>query len=114
MSLVSDGGRFVRLWRCRLLSVPLEEHASGKRWDGSGMGHVARKCFGTIWYSDVPGAPGTRNGDTDTEDNSSFAAFLNLTNKLCVLYAWTSGFGSDFDMFRVLKSLRRPQKFEDT
>ena len=82
MSLGSDGGRFVRLWRCRLLSVPLEEQASGKRWDGSGMGHVARKCFGTIWYSDVPGARSTRDGDTGNGDDSSFAAFLNLTNKL--------------------------------
>ena len=32
MSLGSGGGRFVRLWRCCLLSVPLGEQASGRRW----------------------------------------------------------------------------------
>ena len=46
MLLGSGGGRFVRLWRCCLLSVPLGEQASGRRWDCSGLGHVARRCFG--------------------------------------------------------------------
>ena len=55
MSLGSGGGRSVFLWRCRLLSVPLGEQASGRRWDCSGLGHVARRCFGTKWYGDVPG-----------------------------------------------------------
>ena len=72
MLLGSDGGRFVRLWRCCLLSVPLGEQASGRRWDCSGLGHVARRCFGTKWYGDVPGARSTRDGDTGNEDNSSF------------------------------------------
>ena len=71
MSLGSGGGRFVRLWRCCLLSVPLGEQASGRRWDCSGLGHVARRCFGTKWYGDVPGARSTRDGDTGNEDNSS-------------------------------------------
>ena len=47
MSLGSGGGRSVCLWRCRLLSVPLGEQASGRRWDCSGLDHVVRRCFGT-------------------------------------------------------------------
>ena len=78
MSLGSGGGRSVRLWRCCLLSVPLGEQASGRRWDCSGLGHVARRCFGTKWYDDVPGARSTQDGDTGNEDNSSFARFFKL------------------------------------
>ena len=78
MSLGSGGGRSVCLWRCCLLSVPLGEQASGRRWDCSGLGHVARGCFGTKWYDDVPGARSTRDGDTGNEDNSSFARFFKL------------------------------------
>ena len=66
------------------VSVQFVEHSSGKRWDGSDLGHVAPKCFGTKWYSDVPGARSTRDGDTGSEYDSSFAASSNLTNKLCV------------------------------
>ena len=33
------------------LSVPSGEQASGRRWDCSGLGHVARRCFGTKWYT---------------------------------------------------------------
>ena len=83
MSLGSGGGRSVCLWRCRLLSVPLGEQASGRRWDCSGLGHVARRCFGTKWYGEVPGARKTRYGDTGNEDDSSFAGCLNLTNMPC-------------------------------
>ena len=64
MSLGSGGGRSVCLWRCRLLSVPLGEQASGRRWDCSGLDHVVRRCFGTKWYGEVPGARSTRDGDT--------------------------------------------------
>ena len=64
MSLGSGGGRSVCLWRCRLLSVPLGEQASGRRWDCSGLDHVVRRCFGTKWYGVVPGARSTRDGDT--------------------------------------------------
>ena len=78
MSLGSGGGCFVRLWHCRLLSVPSGEHASGRRWDCSGLGHVARRCFGTKWYSDVAEAQNTRDGDTGNEEDSSFAWFFNL------------------------------------
>ena len=69
---------FVRLWRCCLLSVPLGEQASGRIWNCLGLGHVARKCFGTKWYGEVPGARSTRDGDTGNEDNSSFARFFKL------------------------------------
>ena len=51
--------------RCKnLLSVPLGEQASGRRWDCSGLDHVVRRCFGTKWYGEVPGARSTRDGDT--------------------------------------------------
>ena len=45
-------------------SVPLGEQASGRRWDCSGLDHVVRRCFGTKWYGEVPGARSTRDGDT--------------------------------------------------
>ena len=80
MLLVSGGGRFVRLWRCCLLSVPLGHQASGRRWDCSGKDHVARRCFGTKWYGEVPWARSTRDGDTGNEDNISFARFFKLDN----------------------------------
>ena len=95
MSLGSGGGRSVCLWRCCLLSVPLGEQASGRRWDCSGLGHVARRGFGTKWYDDVPGARSTRDGDTGNEDNSSFARFFKL------------------DKFKIIITLRRAQKFGD-
>ena len=59
--LGSGGGRFVRLWRCRLLSVSLGEQASD----------VACKCFGTKWYRDVPGARSSPTRD----DRQYFAGF---------------------------------------
>ena len=55
MSLGSDGRRLRSSLLLSSVSVPLVEQTSGKRWDGSDLGHVARKCFGTKWYSDVPG-----------------------------------------------------------
>ena len=43
---------------------PLGEQESGRRWDCSGLDHVVRRCFGTKWYGEVPGARSTRDGDT--------------------------------------------------
>ena len=37
---------------------------------------MVRRCFGTKWYGEVPGARSTRDGDTGNEDNSSFARFF--------------------------------------
>ena len=37
---------------CCMLSVPLGEQPPGRRWDCSGLGHVARRYFGTKWYND--------------------------------------------------------------
>ena len=54
---------------------------------------MARRCFGTKWYDEVPGARSTRDGDTGNEDNSSFARFFKLGK---------------------FKIMRRAQKFEDT
>ena len=118
MSLGSGGGRSVCLWRCCLLSVPLGEQASGRRWDCSGLGHVARRCFGTKWYDDVPGARSTRDGDTGNEDNiqfcSSFARFFKLDKYAMFSFAMTSGLASDSDKFKIIITLRRAQKFEET
>ena len=63
------------------------------------VGHVARRCFGTKWYSDVPGARSTRDGDTGNEDGSSFAGFFKLDNS---------------DKFEIIITLRRGHKFGDT
>ena len=130
MSLGSGGGRSVRLWRCCLLSVPLGEQASGRRWDCSGLGRVARRCFGTKWYDDVPGARSTRDGDTGNEDNSSFARFFKtcqamrttavllgfskLVKYAMFSFAMTSGLASHSDKFKIIITLRRAQKFGDT
>ena len=39
---------------------------------------MARRCFGTKWYDDVPVARSTRDGDTGNEDIISFAWVLKL------------------------------------
>ena len=114
MLLGSGGGRSVRLWRCCLLSVPLGEQASGRRWDCSGLGHVARRCFGTKWYDDVPGARSTRDGDTGNEDNSSFSRFFKLDKYAMFSFAMTSGLASDSDKFKIIITLRRAQKIGDS
>ena len=82
MSLGLGGKRFICLWRCRLLSVPVGEQASGKRWDCSGLVHVARRCFGTKRYSEVPGARSTRDGDTVTPAMRTTAVLLVFSLKL--------------------------------
>ena len=46
---------------------------------------MAWMCFSTKWYSDVPGARSTKDGETGNEDNSGFARFLNLTN-MCFFF----------------------------
>ena len=107
MLLGSGGGRSVCFWRCRLLSVPLGEQASGRRWGCSGLGHVARRCFGTKWYGEVPGARSTR-------DDSSFARFFKLDKYAMFSFAMTSGLASDSDKFKIIITLRRAQKFGDT
>ena len=114
MLLGSGGGRSACLWHCPLL-VLLEEQASGRRLDCSGLGHVTRRCFGTKWYNDVRSA---RDGDTGNEDDSSFAGILNLTSMPCSLSLFscsmfTSGLASDSDKFKITITLLRVQKFED-
>ena len=75
---------------------------------------MARRCFGTKWYGDVPGARGTRDGDTGNEDNSSFACFFKLNKYAMFSFAKTSGLASDSDKFEIIITLRRAQKFGDT
>ena len=44
------------------------------------VGHVIRRYFGTIGYSDLPGRWSTRDGttrDTANEDDSSFAVLTS-------------------------------------
>ena len=83
-----------------LLSVPLGEQASGRRWDCSDLSHVARRCFGTKWCGDVPGVRSTRDGDTGNEDNSSFARFFKLDKYVMFSFAMTTGLASDSDKFK--------------
>ena len=80
----------------------------------SHMGHVARRCFGTKWYDEVPGARSTRDGDTGNEDDSSFTRFFKLDKYAMFSFAMTSGLASDSDKFKIIITLRRAQKFGDT
>ena len=56
----------------------------------------------------------TRDGDTGNEDNSSFARFFKLDKYAMFSFAMTSGLASDSDKFKIIITLRRAQKFEDT
>ena len=91
----------------------MKEQASGRRWDCSGLGHVARRCFGTKWYDDVPGARSTRDGDTGNEGHSRFARFFKLDKYAMFSFAMTSGLASDSDKFKIIITLRRAQTFGD-
>ena len=75
---------------------------------------MARRCFGTKWYDDVPGARSTRDGDTGNEDNSSFARFFKLDKYAVFSFAMTSGLASDSDKFKIIITLRLAQKFGDS
>ena len=68
------------------------------------LGHVARRCFGTKWYDDVPGAQSTRDGDTGNEDNRSFARFFKLDKYAMFSFAMTSGLASDSDKFKIINA----------
>ena len=108
MLLGSGGGRFVRLWRCCLLSVPLGEQASGRRWDCSGLKGASApngtmKCRGHGVPEMVTPAMRT---------TAVLLGFLNLTNMFS--FAMTSSLASDSDKFKIIITLRRAQKFGDT
>ena len=75
MLLGSGGERSVCLWRCRLLSVPLGEQASERRWDCSGLGRVTRRCLGTKWYE--------KFGDTGPYKNFDFLYNLLVPEFFC-------------------------------
>ena len=84
MSLGSDGGRSVCLWRCCLLVVVCCRcHWESRSQEGGGIAQAW-----ATWPegasapngSDVLRAWSTRDGDTGNEANSSYAGFLNLTN----------------------------------
>ena len=68
---------------------------------------MARRCFGTKWYGDVPGARSTRDGDTGNEDYSSFAQFFKLDKYAMFSFAMTCGLASDSDKFKIIITLRR-------
>ena len=99
---------------CCLLSVPLGAQASARRWDCLGLGNVARRCFGTKWYGDVPGARSTRDGDTGNEDNSSFAWFIELDKYVMFSSAMTSGLAIDSDEMKNIKTPRQAPEFRNT
>ena len=60
----------------------------------------------------MPGARSTRDGDTGNEDDSSFARFFKLDKYAMFSFAMSSGLASD--KFKIIITLRRAQKFEDT
>ena len=110
MSLGSGGGRSVCLWRCRLLSVPSGEQVSGRMWDCSGLGHVTRRCFGTKWYDEVPGARSTRDGKYAMSCHAMSChvkpCHVKYDKYAMFSFAMTSGLASDFDKFEIIMTLR--------
>ena len=104
------GGRSVCLWRCRLLSVPLGEQASGRRWDCSGLDHVVRRCFGTKWYGEVPGGTEYPRWWHQQVGRQQFCWFFKLDKYAMFSFAMTSGLASDSDKFKIIITLRRAQK----
>ena len=75
---------------------------------------MVRRCFGTKWYDEVPGARSTRDGDTGKLDDSSFSRFFKLDKYAMFSFGMTSGLASDSDKFKITITLRRGQKFGDT
>ena len=90
MSLGSGGDAPFVSGVCWLLSVPLGEQASGRRWDCSGLWHVARRCFGTKWYDDMGGGGhGVPEMVTPAiRTTAVLLGFLNLTNMPCSVLPW--------------------------
>ena len=119
MLLGLGGGRFICLWHCRLLSEPLGEQTSG-RCDCLGLGYVARWCFGTKWYSDVPGHGVPEMVTSAMRTTVVLLIFFNLTISFAILpvlqisFAMTSGLASDSDKFKIIITLCWAQKFGDT
>ena len=108
MSLGSGRGRFIWLWRCRLLYVPLGEQASGRRWDCSGLVHVAQRCFGTKWYSEVTGARSRYPRWWHRQwGRQQFCWFFKLGKYAMFSFAMTWRL-----MFKILITLSRKQKME--
>ena len=125
MSLGSGGGRFVRLWRCCLLSVPLGEQAvlrkevgllrPGATWpEGASAPNGTVMCRGHGVPEMVTPAMRTAavllgcnednssfarffklDNDTGNEDNSSFARFFKLDKYAMFRFAMTTGLASD-------------------
>ena len=48
---------------------------SGRRWDCSGLVHLAQRCFGTKWYNYVLGIRSTRDDKSGNEDDSILLVF---------------------------------------
>ena len=88
MLLGSGGGRFVRLWRCRLLSVPSGEQASGRPpQEGGGIAQAW-----ATWPEGASAPNGTvkcrGHGVPEMVTPASrttavLLGFLNLTNMPC-------------------------------
>ena len=73
---------------------------------------MARRCFGTKWYDDVPGARSIRDLTPAMGTTAVWLGFLNLRNMFS--FAMTSGLASDSDQFKIIITLRRAQKFGDS
>ena len=95
-----------------LLSVPLGEQASGRRWNCSGLGHVARRCFGTKWYTMMFRGHGVP--EMLTPAMRTTAVLLVFFTYLCLFsFAMTSGLTSDSEKFEIITTLHKAQKFGD-
>ena len=64
---------------------------------------MARKCFGTKWYGDVPG-----------HGVPKMVTPAMRTTAVLFSSTMTSGLASDSDKFKIIITLQRAQKFGDT
>ena len=98
------------------------EQASGRRWDCSGLGHVARRCFGTVhtvqWSAGGTEYPRLWHRQWGRQQFCSLNWSFFKVDKYAMFSfgKWFSfgGLASDSDKFKIITTLRRAQKFGDT
>ena len=99
----------IRIWRCRLFSVPLEEQGLGRRYRLFRPGSRDQKVLSTNWQSDVPEARSSRDGDTSNEDYSrffNFQGFFHCSVFCCVFLNASMSCSVLLDKFKIIITLR--------
>ena len=111
MSLGSDGGRFVRLWRCCLChwkSRPQEGGGIAQAWatwpEGALAPNGTMNCRSTEY-------PRWRHRQWGQQQ---FCSVFKLDKYAMFSFVMTSGLASDSDKFKIIITLHRELKFWDT